>query len=118
MARKKPTPFKPWETMKDNGIENRYIRMGDTQMLHPAFLHLSASAKELYLYMKLESAGKLIFEMPKSKYLKFMTNPTFERAKKELISAGFLEIEADRRHQFKATQYRFSVKWKGGKEPS
>ena len=112
MASRKPVPFRPWETTKENGIEKRYIRRGDTQMMNPAFLQLSASAKELYIYMKLESAGKMEFEFPKKKYLKFTTAPTFEKAKKELINAGFLEVEADRHHQFKTTIYKFSCKWR------
>ena len=41
MARQKKTPFPAWQTCKTDGIENRYIRLGNSQLLHPALLNLS-----------------------------------------------------------------------------
>ena len=67
LARNKKTPFAVWETMRYDGIEKRYIRMGNSQMLHPVVFNLSHSAYRVYTCMKLESGGRIAFEFPKSK---------------------------------------------------
>lgn len=58
MARRKPTPFPPWQTEKPDGIEKRYIRLGNSQMLHPAMLSLSDKAFRIYVQMLLEAGGQ------------------------------------------------------------
>ena len=79
MARQKKTPFAPWETTASDGIEKRYTRLGNTLLYAPAFLQLSANAKQAYLYMKIESAGKREFTMPRSKQIRFTNKDSFLR---------------------------------------
>ena len=57
MARQRKTPFPPWQTCKDSGVEDRYIRLGNSQLLHPAIISLSDKAIRIYAYMLLESGG-------------------------------------------------------------
>ena len=44
--------------MQGQWIEERYIRLGNSQLLHPAMLSLSDKAVRIYTYMLLESGGK------------------------------------------------------------
>ena len=112
MARHKKTPFAVWETTQYDGIEKRYIRMGNSQMLHPAVFNLSHSAYRLYTYMKLESSGKMVFEFPKSKWRAFLSAGGFQKAKKELCSAGFIDEIENNANLRKPNLYRFSQRWK------
>lgn len=83
MAKQKKTPFAPWETTTSDGIEKRYTRFGNTLLYSPAFLRLSPNAKQAYLYMKIESAGKKEFIMPRQKQIRFTNKDSFLRAKNE-----------------------------------
>lgn len=112
MARKKKTPFAPWETGTSDGIEKRYIRLGNTLLYSPVFLQLSAKAKETYIYMRIESAGQREFTMPYSKYTQFSKKDSFLRAREELEKAGFIETIQHNGNLRKPNVYRFSEKWK------
>jgi hypothetical protein len=112
MGRKSKTPFKPWETTKENGIEERFIRYGNSQLLHPVYKSLSSASKEIYQYMKLESGGCIDFEFPASKYLDLMSKHTFLKAKAELIKKGFIEVKQNNKNIRKPNIYRFSAEWK------
>lgn len=112
MGRKSKTPFNFWETTKENGIEERYIRLGNSQMLHPVYKSLSSSAKEIYSYMKLESGGCVEFEFPVSKYKDLMSTKTFLKSKAELIEKGFIEEKQNNKNLRKPNIYRFSAEWK------
>lgn len=112
MARQKKTPFAPWETTTSDGIEKRYTRFGNTLLYSPAFLRLSANAKQTYLYMKIESAGKREFTMPRQKQLRFTNKNSFIRAKEELERAGFIETVQNNANLRKPNVYRFSERWK------
>ncbi|WP_312047523.1 hypothetical protein [Anaerotignum sp.] len=112
MGRKSKTPFNPWETAKENGIEERYIRSGNSQLLHPVFIRLSNSAKVTYMYMRLESGGKIEFEFPASKYIILMSKHTFLNAKEELIKNGFIEERQNNKNIRKPNIYRFSANWR------
>lgn len=112
MARQKKIPFPPWETRANDGIEKRYIRLGNTLLYDPAFLHLSANAKQAYLYMLIESAGKREFTMPRSKQIAFTSKDSFLRAKDELEKAGFIETIQNNGNLRKPNVYGFSVRWK------
>lgn len=109
---KKKTPFKDWETKTSDGTEKRYIRMGVTQMADKAIKDLTPSAFKVYCYMKLESAGKIEFIFPRSKYRDFLSAGGFNSAKKELIELGFIEEVENNKHRCKANIYRFSTAWK------
>lgn len=111
MARTKKTPFPPWQTRTSDGIEKRYIRLGNTLLYAPAFLQLSAKAKETYIYMLIESAGQREFTLPHSKYSQFSKKDSFIRSSKELEKAGFIEVQHNGNLR-KANVYRFSDRWK------
>lgn len=111
MAGKKKTPFAPWETKASNGIEKRYVRLANTMLCSPAFLQLSGNATRVYVYMRIESAGKREFTMPRSKYIKFIKKDAFLTATEELEKAGFIEIQHNANLR-KPNVYRFSERWK------
>ena len=112
MARSKRTPFSPWQSCKDNGIEERYIRLGNSQLLHPAMISLSDKAQIIYIYMLLESGGKREFTFPRSKYRKLAGNTVFQNAKEELMKKGFISEKQNNANLRKANVYEFSDKWK------
>ena len=109
---KKKTPFQPWTTLKPNGIEERYIRLGNSLMKCSAFKELSSTAKLVWIYMLLESGGQREFEFSASVYTALMDKKTFLKARNELIEAGFIEIKQNNAHVRKANVYAFSEKWK------
>jgi hypothetical protein len=117
MAKRKTTPFKPWETAAQGGIEKRYIRCGNSQMLHPAMRSLSANAFRIYLYMRLEAGGEREFVYTRSKYKDLCSNEAFQRAKNELIEKGFITVKENNAHRQKANIYEFSDKWKDSSRP-
>lgn len=112
MARPKKTPFSPWQTCKDSGIEERYIRLGNSQLLHPAMISLSDKAKTIYIYMLLESGGERDFTFPRSKYNKLAGHSVFQGAKDELIEKGFIKVKQNNANLRKANIYEFSDEWK------
>lgn len=112
MARTKKTPFAPWQSCKDDGIEQRYIRLGNSQLLHPAMLSLSDKAKIVYIHMLLEAGGKREFTFPRSKYNRIAGHTVFQNAKEELIQKGFIRIRQNNANLRKANIYEFSEEWK------
>lgn len=112
MPKTKKTPFSPWETTKPNGIEERYIRMGNSQMLHPAIQNLGHAAFRVYTHMKLESAGRPEFKFPHAKWKKFISPGGFQSAKAELCGAGLIEVVESNANLRKPNVYRFSEAWK------
>lgn len=117
MGRTKKTPFPTWLTRKPNGIEERYIRIGNSQMISEAALHLEPTAFKIYYYMNLESGGKQTFKFPHCKYQAMMTKQTFVRNKKILIEKGFIEEVQNNKNLRIANVYRFSDKWKEWASP-
>lgn len=112
MTKPKITPFAPWETMQPTGKEKRYIRMGNSQMLHPAILGLSHSAFRIYTYMKLESKGEKEFEFPRCKWKAYISNCGFQKAKKELCETGLIEVVESNANLRIPNVYAFSTSWK------
>ena len=98
-----------------DGIEERYIRIGNSQMLHPIVLNLTHSAYRVYSYMKLESGGKPVFIFPRSKWKSFISPDGFQKAKTELCKAGLIEVEQSNANLRKPNVYRFSTVWKDAK---
>lgn len=112
MARTKKTPFQPWESRAEGGVEKRYIRLGATIMASEAMLSLSSSAFRVYCHMRIESGGKRSFKFPYSKYKIFMTRPTFIKARDELVEKGFIDVVQNNQNLRKANIYCFSERWK------
>ena len=108
--RRKPLP--PWATATEDGIERRFIQIGGTLLSSEAYQRLSANAARIYFHMMFESGGKIEFEMPFGKYKKIMWRDAFQRAKNELIEAGFIELSESGANLRKPNVYRFSKKWK------
>jgi hypothetical protein len=117
MARTKKTPFPTWATKKPNGIENRYIRLGDTFMLDLTVKNLSHAAFRVYTHMVLESGGKVEFIFPCSKWNMFISRGGFQSAKRELIDAGLIEVVEENWNTRKPNIYRFSAAWKDRPPP-
>ena len=112
MSRGRKTPFSEWQTIKTNGIEERYIRLGNSQMLHESMQKLSHAEFRMYVYMLLESGGKREFQMPRSKYKRFLSSHGAQSAISGLEKKGFIDIVEKNGNLRKANVYRFSTHWK------
>ena len=112
MGRSKKTPFPSWQTCKPDGVEQRYIRLGNSQLMHPATLSLSDRAFCIYTYMLLESGGKMQFEFPRSKVKMLCGNRAFQKARSELIEKGFIKEKQNNANLRKPNVYEFSDAWK------
>ena len=112
MARTKKTPFAPWESKADGGIEKRYFRMGATLMASEAMRGLSPSAFKIYCYMKIESGGKKEFCFPHTKYQSYMSKPSFFKARDELVEKGFVDVVQNNKNLRRANIYAFIERWK------
>lgn len=112
MARRKKVPLKPWETKKPDGIEARYIRLGDSLLMSSEVKKLPANAFRVYVYMCMESAGRSHFTFPHNKYKNFMTKPTFFSALEQLERAGFVDVVSRNKNLRTANEYAFSNRWK------
>ena len=117
MARVKKTPFPSWQTCKPDGVEQRYIRLGNSQLMHPAMLQLSDKAQIIYIHMLLESGGKKEFTFPRSKYKLIAGNTVFQNVKEELIQHGFIRVKQNNANLRKANIYEFTNDWKRYKPP-
>lgn len=112
MGRPKKVPFSPWQTEKNDGIEKRYIRLGNSQMLHPATLGLKPTSYRIYTYMLLESGGAKYFEFPYSKFKKLCSKQGFQNAIQELVEKGFIDIVERNKILREPNKYAFSERWK------
>lgn len=117
MAKTKKTPFAPWQTCKADGVEQRYIRLGNSQLMHPAMLSLSDKAQVVYIHMLLESGGKKEFTFPRSKYNSIAGHTAFQNAKEELIQHGFIRVKQNNANLRKANVYEFIEEWKRYEPP-
>ena len=116
MSRYKKTPFKPWESTKFDGIEKRYIRLSDTQLMSTAMKKLKPLSFKIYIYMRIESAGRKDFKFPHGVYnkkLKICSKQGFQNALKDLQQNGFIEVKEHNKNLRIANVYSFSDKWKG-----
>lgn len=112
MARIKKVPFPPWQTCKPTGIELRYIRLGNSQLLHERIIGLTHAAFRVYVYMLLESGGKRDFTFPKSKWKAFLSPGGFQGAVTQLCQAGLIEVTEKNANLRKPNKYRFLEDWK------
>lgn len=117
MGRSKKTPFPSWQTCKPDGVEQRYIRLGNSQLMHPAIKKLSPSAYKIYTYMLLESGGSRTFKYPYSKFKDIVSRRGFQLVKDELIKAGFICEVQNNANLRKANIYEFTDEWKKYKPP-
>lgn len=106
---RKSAPFKVYEGRKQ---KDKHIRLTSDMMLSEVYLNLSDSAKTVYNYMKLYSCGNDVFEYPISLALKYMSKPTFLRARDELMAKGFLKYEQNNKYAKIKNVYRLSGLWR------
>lgn len=109
---KKPSPIPFWGTATSDGFERAYIRIGSSLLHHEAMMKLPSNAFRLYVYMTLECRGYQDFTMPHSRYKKFMSKPTFIKARDDLVQAGFIEITEKNGNLRKPNKYRFSKRYR------
>lgn len=117
MGRSKKTPFPSWQTCKPDGVEQRYIRLGNSQLMHPAIKKLSPSAYKIYTYMLLESGGSRSFAFPYSKFKGIVSKQGFQSIKFELINAGLIKEVQNNANLRKPNIYEFADEWKIYKPP-
>ena len=113
--KKGPTPFPPWATTNPSGTEKRYVRFGNTQMLHPAMKGLSHTAFRVYMYMRLDAGAEQGFVFPRSRYKDWLSHDAFDRAVVQLVAAGLIEVYENNKHRQRPNVYRFSEAWKAAK---
>lgn len=112
MRRGKKVPFPSYQTRAPDGMEKRYIRLGDTLLLSAAMLSLRHLSFRIYVNMMLEAGGKAEFEFPYHKYKEYCSKDGFKNAVSELLQKGFIEVIENNKHRCKPNLYRFSDKWK------
>ena len=103
-------PFKYYEGKHQKG---KHIRLTGHMMEHPTYLKLSASAKELYSYMKLHAKGGYTIQYAASMANDLMSAKTFRKARDELVAAGFIRYPNCYRARDKREpgEYEFSDRW-------
>ena len=111
MSRKKAQSLPPWQSAAPNGREKAYVKMGLSQLEHPAIRALKPGAFKLYVYMLSEARGGKTFVFPLSEYSKFLSRDGFQKAKAELVEKGLIVVEEDWAHVRKPTVYAFSDAW-------
>lgn len=79
------------------------------------FNSMTFAAQRLYISLILASNGKNECEFPHSRYKKFMSNDAFQKAKQQLIEAGFLTETV---YRCRKNRYKFSSEWMNKKMPS
>lgn len=87
------TPFPFWQTKKTNGVEDRYIRLGNSQMCSFAMKSLNPNSFKVYAHMLLESGGSMDFQYPYAKFKTICSKDGFQRAKQELLDKGFIVVK-------------------------
>lgn len=102
--------FKSYEGRKP---KDRHIRLTHDMLMDKKCLQLSASAFRLYTYIKLWAGGQNEVKYSMSMAKPLMSAPTFEKAKKELISAGFIEQPNlhSAKYKCETAVFEFTDKW-------
>ena len=108
--RKKRAPIPFWESPEPSA--QHFGRIYPELDKHPAFVGLSFSAKYLYHSMIQVACGNREFHFTVKEYeARGMNHKTFERARDDLIKAGFIEIARNGRTTRQPNIYRFSAAW-------
>ncbi len=88
--------------------DKHFFRLYESLADNEGFLNLTPAAQMLYLRMGLASKGRMEFEFPHSLYTRYMTNATFQKAKRALIEGGFIK---ETRYVCRKNTYRLSNEW-------
>jgi len=100
--------FQDWEAVKP---DDYYVRCASSFLHHPAFLALSPAARMTLIFMREKTAGNREFHFPLSSYAAFISRDGFQRAIKQLVALGFVEITGKNKNLRKCNDYRFSSAW-------
>lgn len=118
MARKRAAQnckFLPWLTGK-KGVagSGRFNQIDNSFYLHPAVKSLSGNAFKLFQAMTIEAGGKPTVKFSRAAGEKYgISSTTFDRASRELIDKGFVELrQEDNPFRYRTNIYRFSERWK------
>lgn len=72
------------------------------------FMKMSCGAQMLYIFMKIEAAGKIQYEFTQSCAKAYKIAPSsFDRYKKELIDNGFIEVYISGKSERQPNVYKF-----------
>lgn len=118
MGRKKAAQnckFLPWLTGKKAGVgSGRFNQIDNSFYLHPSVKGLSGNAYKLYQAMAIEAGGKPTVEFSRASGDKYgIKSTTFDRASRELIDKGFIELRPEENpFRYCKNIYRFCDRWK------
>ena len=122
MPRRKAAPncsVQFWLSAKPDCREGRFIQVGNSLLLSPEFQRLSAGARCLYLCCAMESGGRRDFVLPQSAGKKYGFCPSsLRRYLKELVTAGFINVEICGRWTRENNRYVFSLSWRDQQSPT
>ncbi len=109
MSRGLKAPFYPHEGRK---IKDKHIRLTFDMMMSKNYLSLSASAKEVYSYMKLWACGNIEVDYSWKLASKYIGgNNTYLKAKDELIKKGFIQCVRTSKCSRLPNRYKFVSDW-------
>ena len=113
MSRKNPPAIEPWLCGKNCEARGQtFARVTSDLVNSEPFNKLSFGAQILYVRMTVRAAGRREFTFPHSLYHACFSNAAFERARNELVKAGFVEIVAKNGNLRLPNVYSFSFEWK------
>ncbi len=113
--------------------DTRFGMLYVSMLKHPRYISLSPPAKQLYTLCRAQWSSKearaclykhaqehgleypeecFVFPAKHQREYGINSPSNFNRAMKELISAGFVERYEENKHRWKVNVYRFSTGWK------
>lgn len=116
--RNKKNNLNPWLTANRPEQKDSFIQVGESLSTHPAFIDLSYSAKFTYEQMcraanYAKNNGQSEFVFPQSVFRKYgITKSTFQSAKEQLISHGFIVCTFCGQNQRVESRYKMVNWWK------
>ena len=107
-------PFADWEAVEE---KDYYVRCAASFLHHPAFLDLTPAARMTLIYMREEAAGEQDFRFPLSCHREFISKDGFQKAVKQLVEHGFVEVTGQNKHRKICNDYRLTAAWKSWRLP-
>lgn len=121
MPRRKAAPncsIQFWLSAKPDCKEGRFVQVGNSLLLSPDFQGLSMGARCLYLCAAMEAGGRRNFTFPQTAAKKYGISPrSMRRYIKELVDAGFIDMETSGRWTRESNHYLFSMRWRCQQSP-
>ena len=112
MARRQ-NKYKPFESNPKPNTKESFVRITHSMLMSNAFNNLKPYAIKLYLYMIDWAKGGIEVEYTITLAEKILPSSTAQKAFKNLIDNGFIEISKKGCFANRTpTTYKFSSKWK------